>query len=436
MTRKNRNLRRRFLSFTVITMTVSDEDDAAASAPQKQLGRDALLALNLQVEENIEYARAAAQQRTVANEAAASTMTGTSMDDDSSMLVGECTTPSLSTREQGFDEFEEVSSMSVARAASLSEREEEDEFLLVSDISSAVAVSEEEKKSGSPVLVSGEDTSSYDVLSSDFSSPFTYAQKATAALDEADHKVVADGIGMIPSVNHLRPESVASGTASLSEATETVAPRGIRRAYFYDILHPERGDPVFQALLGQYDDTLPLLLNITSPNGKAANVDLLPTNPTALSLAARNASLVQLDSENDAARKAFEALLTGKDISFCAKKLTISFRAAARTLPFCLRFQLERAINCDSWLKMKRRPKDCDATEIEQRKLDLVFRARKIMIVFLQVGPRNVYFILEYYMLTFSLPGCRRLCYHHCWPLTGQSNVEVMTASRSLSSLR
>lgn len=425
-------------------MAVSDGDDDDAQQ-QQQLDHDAKLALQAQVEENVKFAVAQRQQTAVPirhESGDAGSVTASSVltfqDDDR-------TAASLATRPYDQDEYEEVSSMSVAREASLIAADgDESSYMMLSvggrfsDISSFVVVAEEEKKSSSPILISGEETSSYDVSSSDYSS--SYAARASAAISSAE-KHVTDGVGVVRSVSLLRQEeSVASGdTRPLSESSTSATTGQVRAKYYY-----AEEDPIFQALFGDYNkQNDPLLISFKPPNGAAVNINMIATNQTSFSLAIMNATLVpadpklqlkeycertfqssakpefrlidmtgplrdrtfhtvvqhpsidtafvgsgksQLESEEDAARKALESLqvLTVTDVKERAKNLTISFRAAAAKLPFCLRFQLERSLHIGtsthegSQLRMKKRPAKRGEEE------SFIFRARKTMIVYLQ----------------------------------------------------
>jgi len=423
-------------------MTVSDDDDNDAVDAQQQIERDAKLALALQCEANINYAVAQREEMARINDS----MDGVEVSLASSearQLHEEFS--DAATKEQGKEEYREITSTSVDRNESFETADEGDEeelsdesYFIVSQDgnSSGVLISDEEKKASSPVLISDGDTKSSDARSSDISS--SYAAVASAARGDSDEQV-ADGVGVVPSVSHLQPDESISSEPSVS--TLGGRPSSLRRWYFYDILHPEHGDSVFQALFGQYGDIDPLILNITPHKGRRVNIDTLAMNPRVLSLAAIHASLgdvqadpklqlecfvgvenkplyqklgvkgpltgrtfetavqhpfddnvifvgsgkSQLESEEDAARKILDSLLTHDEIAQRARNLTISFRAAAAKLPFCLRFQLERVILSDASLRIKKRPKGCNAQEVEKRKQDVIFLARKVMLVYIQV---------------------------------------------------
>ena len=421
-------------------MTASEDDGDDA----QQIEKDRKLALELQVEENIGFAAAQRQEVTeehaTFDEACIAT-TEAALGDERAQF--QAANHEARIRD---DEYGEISSASaVAGVASLGPRGEgqEDDFdnesfhvvssQNSSDMSSGVLLSDDDKKTYSPILVSNQDGDSSGKRSSDISS--SYAAAASSAQSES-YQLNADGVGVIASVAHLRQDSSTAKDESRTELTRTQVRRGDRQEYFYDIRDNEGGDKIFQALLGEYGAIDTLLVNI-KPQYKNA----LATNPTARMEASRSITLedaafdpklqleqycsrlgntvkpqyqrldttgtirdrkfqilvlhplwestliigegkTQLESEMDAARQALASLLNSLQVADRARNLTISFRAAAAKLPFCLRFQLERSILSDAPERIPLKMKKANG---DSAKSHLIYSARAMMLLYIRV---------------------------------------------------
>ena len=271
------------------SMTVSEDDDA------QQIERDKKLALVLQCEENIQFAVSQRHEAVAESDVAEREVTSASAE----ALLHKQEEYTASCERDGEDRhFEMFSSSFVARETSLEAAECSDgSFVVVSEedeksstSSSPLLVSDVENKSSDEEKISSDISSSLfvsDARSSDISSSYTWAAVASAGRDEDDEHC-EQGIGMVPSVSLLR-EAMTNDASPIP--TTSVRLKGTRQLYFFDIRRPDGGDVVFQAMLGEYGDIDPLLLNLKPPNRSAISIESLARDPTALSLAAIHASL-------------------------------------------------------------------------------------------------------------------------------------------------